>query len=167
MKWSCWVQTCKTVVNLIKIVVNYDSRVVICGYFQVKYDSKVVIYDHRAFIGSTTGDQLYSDPSPNGECSLFLRSELPKISRPFVPKLFILVDDKTWLTYGHEIKLSQVHIFSSIQCDKNLFEINKSVSHSLESRCIQTWKRDPWNRSRFDFRLKSFPGSKVHLYIHK
>ena len=51
------------------------------GYFQVRYDSRVVNYDRRGFIRLATvgskaaesklGDQPYSDTSPNGECSLW------------------------------------------------------------------------------------------------
>ena len=37
-------------------------------YFQVRYDSRVVIYDRTGFIRFATGDQLYSDTSPFGEC---------------------------------------------------------------------------------------------------
>ena len=39
-------------------IVNYDSRVVIMGYFQVRYDSRVVIYDCRGFIRFATENNL-------------------------------------------------------------------------------------------------------------
>ena len=42
-------QSCKA-----STIVNYDSRVVIMGYFQVRYDSRVVIYDCRGFIRFAT-----------------------------------------------------------------------------------------------------------------
>ena len=41
-------------------LVIYESRVVIGGYFQVRYDSRVVNYDHRGFIRLTTGTTLES-----------------------------------------------------------------------------------------------------------
>ena len=59
------------------------------GYFPVRYNSRVVIYEHKMFIRLATGLQftylhgfhqlyyiqrtayfLYSDSSPYGECSL-------------------------------------------------------------------------------------------------
>ena len=36
---------------------NYGSRVPNIGYFQVRHNSRVVIYDRRAFIRLTTGLQ--------------------------------------------------------------------------------------------------------------
>ena len=39
-------------------IVNYDSRVVIMGYFQVRYDSRVVIHDCRGFIRFATENNL-------------------------------------------------------------------------------------------------------------
>ena len=51
------------------------------GYFQVMYDSRVVNYDHRGFIGLATGGQPYCDTSPYGECSLYhLSSSLSTIN---------------------------------------------------------------------------------------
>ena len=40
------------------------------GYFPVRYDSKVVIYERKIFIRLATGHQLYRDTSPYVECSL-------------------------------------------------------------------------------------------------
>ena len=47
-------------VNIIKhfTIVIYDSRVVIWGCFQVRYDSRVVIYERKIFIRLATGSIL-------------------------------------------------------------------------------------------------------------
>ena len=37
-------------------LIIYESRVVIWGYFQVRYDSRVVNFDSRGFIRLATGD---------------------------------------------------------------------------------------------------------------
>ena len=40
-------------------LVNYDSRVKICSNFNVRFDSRVVIYDHKMFIRLATGGILF------------------------------------------------------------------------------------------------------------
>ena len=68
------------------MLVNYDSRVGIWGYFPVRYDSRVVIYEHKMFIRLATGEVTDQDKLAPDYSSIQLRLFRQRSSR-FKPYL--------------------------------------------------------------------------------
>ena len=78
------------------------------GYFQVRYDSRVINYDHRGFLRLTTGDNM------TREGSNYVRPSMPWSETTVFLDRFCLKRTRLVVKWRHLVVTFSIKEFSSI-----------------------------------------------------